>query len=103
MHELLFLQPVNDLYDISPTSNPPPSTSPFSIIIIMQFTKFASLSVLFFVALFGVVVANPIPERALSVDAEVSVVLAALTKSLASPIASISSCFYLYMDTTIAY
>jgi hypothetical protein len=102
MHRLLLLQPVNDLYDISPTSNPPPPPSPSSIII-MQFTKFASLSVLFFVALFGVVVANPIAERALSVDAEVSVVLAALTKSIASPIASISSCSYPYIDHVIVY
>jgi hypothetical protein len=63
----------------------------------MQFTKFASLSVIFFVALFGLVAANPVLERAQSTDAQVNAALATLQKNIAKPIASISSCHLLML------
>jgi hypothetical protein len=57
----------------------------------MQFTKFASLSVIFFVALFGLVAANPV-ERAASTDAQILAQLTTLHNNIQSPIASISTC-----------
>jgi hypothetical protein len=70
---------------------------PTLFILTMQFTKFASLSVIFFVALFGLVAANPVLERAQSTDAQVNAALATLQKNIAKPIASISSCHLLML------
>jgi hypothetical protein len=54
----------------------------------MQFSKTVSLFALFFLAVFGVVLAGPVDKRA-SVDASVFATLKTLQSSIASPLAHI--------------